>query len=71
MDEKEDEQKKCSLRNEKLKANQSFKERLRIRRKKIDQDGEQKKTTRGKEKVIRNRRPQETMPGHSQKIQAR
>ena len=31
--------------------------------KKIEQVGEQKKTTRGKEKVVRNRRPRETAPG--------
>ena len=36
-------------------------------RKKIEQEGEQK-STRGKEKVIKNRRPQETMPGHSQRL---
>ena len=49
--------KKCSLRNEKLKANRAseteeqIKERLRIRRE--------------------NRKPRETAPGHSQKIEAR
>ena len=30
-----------------------------------------RKTTRGKEKVVRNRRPRETAPGHSEKIKAR
>ena len=31
---------------------------------------EYQKTTRGKEKVVRNRRPRKTVPGHSQ-IEAR
>ena len=30
-----------------------------------------KKITRGKEMVVRNRRPRETAPGHSQKIEAK
>ena len=38
--------------------------------KRIEQEGEPK-TTRGKEEVVRNRRPRETVPGHSQKIEAR
>ena len=38
--------------------------------KKIEQEGEQK-TTRGKEKVVRNRKPREIASGHSQKIEAR
>ena len=60
MDEKEAE--KCSLRNKKLKANRTSeteeqrKERLRIRREK----DRARRRTRGKEKVVRNRRPQET-----------
>ena len=33
--------------------------RLEMRKKKIEQEGETKKTTRGKEKVVRNRRPQQ------------
>ena len=36
--------------------------------KKIEQEGEQKKTTREKEKVVRYRRPRETALGHSQKM---
>ena len=32
---------------------------------KIHGKKENKKSTRGKEKVVRNRRPQETAPGHS------
>ena len=61
-----------SLRNKKLKANRASeteeqrKERLRIRREK----DRARRITRGKEKVIRNRRPRE-VPGHSQKIEAR
>ena len=39
--------------------------------KKIEQEGEPKKTARGKEMVVRNRRPRETVPGHSQEIEAR
>ena len=39
--------------------------RKRLRKK------ENQKTTRGKEKVVRKRRPQETAPGHSLKIEAR
>ena len=68
-------EKKRSL-NEKRKANRASeteeqrKERLRIRREK-DRERRITKTTRGKETVIRNRRPRETAPGHSQKIEAR
>ena len=68
--------KKCSLRNEKLKANRASeteeqrKERLSKVAKRIEQEGEQK-YTRGKEKVVRNRRPPEIAPGHSQKIEVR
>ena len=36
----------------------------------IEQEGEPK-STRGLEKIVRNRRPLETAPGHSQKIEAR
>ena len=36
----------------------------------IEREGE-KKNTRGKEKVVRNRKPRETAPGHSQMIEAR
>ena len=63
---------KHSLRNEKLKANRTSeteeqrKERLRIRQSKKDNQ----KTTRGKEKVLRNRRPRETGPGNSQEFEA-
>ena len=32
---------------------------------------ENQKSTRGKEKVVGNRRPRETAPGHSQKTEAR
>ena len=73
MDEKAN---KRSLRNEKRKANRTSetedqrKERLRIRREKIVQEGEPKNTRR-KEKDVRNRRPRETAPGHSQKIEVR
>ena len=38
------------------------KDRLRIRVKMIEQEGDPK-STRGKEKVVRNRRPPETVPG--------
>ena len=50
--------KKCSFKNEKLKANRASeneeqrKERLRIRRKKDRARRKTKKTTRGKEKLI-------------------
>ena len=55
MDEKE-----CSLRNEKLKANRAseteeLKERLRIKTRKRQSKKENEKTTRGKGKVVRNR----------------
>ena len=69
--------KKRSLRNQKLNANRASgtekqrKERLRIRRKKGRARKRTKKTTRGKEKVVRNRRPRETAPCHSQKSEAR
>ena len=59
-----------------LKANRASetegqrKERLRIRREKDRARRRTKKTTRGKEKVIRNRKQQEKVPGHSQKIEA-
>ena len=64
MDEKEA-KKQHSFRNEKLKATASEteeqrKERLRIRREKDRARRRTKKTTRGKEKVVRNRRPRET-----------
>ena len=65
-----------SLRNEELQANRASeteeqkKERLRIRRVKDRVRRRTKKTTRGKEKVVRNRRPQGTAPVHSQKIEA-
>ena len=71
MDE-EEAGKKCSLRNEKLKANKASeteeqrKERQTIRHEKIEQDGEPKNYKR----VFRNRRPRETASGHSQKIEA-
>ena len=64
MDDKETE--KCSLRNEKLKANRASeteelrKERLRLRREKDRARKRTKKNPRGKEKVVRNRRPRET-----------
>ena len=67
---------KHSLRNQKLKVNRTSeteeqrKERQRIDTKNIEQEGKQK-TTRGKERVIRNSRPRDTAPGHSQKIEAR
>ena len=47
------------------------KERLRIKHAKKIRKKENQKTTRGKEKVVRSRRPRETVPGHSQKIEAR
>ena len=71
MDEKEAE-KKCSLRNEKLKANRNSeteeqrKGRLMIRREKYSA-----RRRKGKEKVAGHRRLRETAPGHSQKIEAR
>ena len=60
MDEKEAEQKR-SLRSEKLKANgasetEEQRNRLRIRREKDREEGNQK-TTRGKQKIVRNTRP--------------
>ena len=70
--------KKSSLRNEKLKANiaseteEQKKERLRIRREKNRaRRRTKKKTQEEKEKVVRNRRPRETAPGHSQNIEVR
>ena len=69
--------KKRSLRNEKLKANRASeteeprKEMLRITHENDRARRITKKNTRGKEKVIRNRKPRETAPGHSQKIEAR
>ena len=69
-----DGKKTCSLRNEELKANRASevseeqsKERLRIGREK----NRARRIKRGKEKVVRNRRPRETALGHSQKIEAR
>ena len=69
-----DGRKKRSLRNEEPKANRASevseeqsKERLRIGCEK-DRAGRIK---RGKEKVVRNRRPRETALGHSQKIETR
>ena len=65
---------KCSLRNGKLKANRASeteeqgKEKLKDA-KKIGQEG-YPKITRGKE-MVKNRRPRETAPGHSQKIEAK
>ena len=62
---------KCSLRNEEIKANRASeteeqrKERPRITHKKDKERRRTKKTARGKEKVVRNRRPRETVPGHS------
>ena len=76
MDEKEA-GKKSSLRNEKLRANRASEteeqreKRLRIGREKDKSKKDNPKITRGKEKVVRHRRPRETMPGHSQKIEAR
>ena len=67
---------KRSPRNVKLKANRASeteeqrKERLRIRREKIEQEGEPINYKR-KRKVVRNRRPRETAPGHSQNIEVR
>ena len=46
------------------------KEKLTIRREKMRKK-ENQKNTRGKEKVVRNRRLRERVPGHSQKIEAR
>ena len=69
-----DEKKPHSLRNEELKANRASevseeqsKERLRIGCE-LDRA---RRIKRGKEKVVRNRRPRETALGHSQKIEAR
>ena len=69
-----DEKKPRSLRNEKLKANRASevseeqsKERLRIG---CEKD-RARRIKRGKEKVVRNRRPRETALGHSQKIEVR
>ena len=58
---------------DKVKANRASeteeqrKERLTIGRKKY----ENQKLQEEKKKVVRNRRPRETAPGHSQKIEAR
>ena len=60
----------------KVKANRAseteeqWKERVRIERERLDKI-ENQKITRGKEMVVRNRRPRETVPGHSQKIEAK
>ena len=54
-----------------LQIEEQRKERLRIRREKDRARRRTKKTTRVKEKVVKNRRPRETAPGHSQKIGAR
>ena len=65
-----------SLRNEKLKANRASvteeqrRERLRIRREKVEQK-EQKKLQEEEVEVVSNRRQRESAPGHSQKIEAR
>ena len=66
-----------SLRNEKLKSERASeteeqrRERLRIRRE-IDRARKiTKKTTRGKVKVVTNRRPRETSLGHFQNIEAK
>ena len=75
MDEKEAEKKRSF--NEKRKVNRASeteeqrKERLWIRREKDRERWRTKKTTRGKEMIVRNRRPRDTVPGHSQKIEAR
>ena len=70
--------KTSSFRNEILKANRASEtegtEEGKAEdktQKKIEQEGEQNKTTKGKGKVVRNRRPRETAPDHSQKIEAR
>ena len=70
----DEEKKQRSLTNEELKANRASevseehgKERLRIGREKY----RARRITRGKEKVVKNRRPRETALGHSQKIKAR
>ena len=76
MDEIEVE-KKRSLRNEKLKAKRALeteeqrKERLRIRLEKDRKRRKTKKLQEEKDKVVRNKRPRGTAPGHSQKIEVR
>ena len=71
MDEKEAE-KKRSLRNEKLKANRTSeteeqrKERLRIRREKIEREGVRERKGRQTQMITRK-----SAWGHSQKIEAR
>ena len=50
---------------QRLKNRGKRKESLRIGREKIEQEDKTK------EKVVRNRRPRETAPGHSKKIEAR
>ena len=66
--------KKPSLINGKLKANRASeneeqrKERLRIER---DKDRARRITKKLQEEKKRNRRPRETAPGNSQKIEAR
>ena len=72
MDEKTNKPVHLEMRN--LKANRASevseeqsKERLRLGREK----DRARRIKRGKEKVVRNRRPRETALGHSQKIEAR
>ena len=65
-----------SLRNEKLNGNgaseteEQRKEKLRIRRE-IDTARRRTKELQKEKKSVRNRRPRETVPGHSQKIEVR
>ena len=69
--------KKCSLRNEKLKANRASetdeqrKERLRIKRENDRARRRTKKHKRERKGIVRNRKPRETAPGYFQKIEAR
>ena len=64
-------------RNEKFKANRASetdeqrKERLRIRHEKDRARRRTKKLQEEKKMVVRNRRPRETAPSHSQNIEAR
>ena len=66
--------KKSSLRNEKLNINEvsetekQRKERLRIRRKK---DKARRRTKKQQEEKKMSSRPQQTAPGHSQKIETK
>ena len=68
--------KKRSFRNEKLNGNgaseteEQRKERLRIRRE-IDTARRRTKELQKEKKSVRNRRPRETVPGHSQNIEVR